>query len=78
MGKSKQYRFPKSSLMADGMKHLYRQTPPNYSNSLEDDDREEYSACIKSDMFSPTDYLGSYTGVPADDTDIPIQDADDL
>jgi hypothetical protein len=27
---------------------------------------------------SPTDVLGSYTGVPADPYDIPVQDADDL
>lgn len=27
---------------------------------------------------NPTDVLGSYTGVPWDETDEPVQDADDL
>lgn len=27
---------------------------------------------------SPTDPLGSYTGVPSDPSDQPVQDADDL
>lgn len=30
------------------------------------------------DMSSDTDYFGSYTGVPKDERDSPLQDADDL
>ncbi len=30
------------------------------------------------DMASPADPLGSYTGAPADPTEKPTQDADDL
>ncbi len=75
MGKQKNYRFPKSVLESNGMKHLYRQTPPNYDyNDSEDDSAPQNRA----DMPSPTDYWGSYTGVPMDDTDMPVQDADDL
>ena len=39
---------------------------------------------IESDKFMrknediPTDVLGSYTGVPEDRNDMPVQDADDL
>lgn len=30
------------------------------------------------DLTSDTDYFGSYTGVPKDERDYPLQDADDL
>jgi len=32
----------------------------------------------KHDRLIPTDTLGSYTGVPEDEEDMPDQDADDL
>ena len=73
MGKRKNYRVPKSIQESNGMVHLYRQTPPNYDYSEDDSTFEN-----KVEMSSSTDYWGSYTGVPMDDTDRPIQDADDL
>ncbi len=76
MGKRKEYRFPKSILESNGMKHLYRQTPPNYDYN--DNEDFESAHLNQADMPSPTDYWGSYTGVPMDGTDRPIQDADDL
>ena len=33
---------------------------------------------IAQDQFSKTDPLGSWTGVPADPAERPVQDADDL
>ncbi len=75
MGKRQNYRVPKSVLESNGMVHLYRQTPPNYDYN----DNEDFSSLEnKAEMPSPTDYWGSYTGVPMDGSERPIQDADDL
>ncbi len=41
--------------------------PTNYVVDIFGDDRS-----------SDTDYYGSYTGVPKDENDYPLQDADDL
>lgn len=40
--------------------------------------REPYTPAAAREMGSAADTLGSYTGVPADPNDVPVQDADDL
>lgn len=40
--------------------------------------QEPYTPAAVREMRSRADALGSYTGIPADPNDCPVQDADDL
>ncbi len=81
MGKRRNSRFPQSINGANGFfypnRYMHPITDPNsfngtrYFNANPGYDNG-------SDMYSPTDTWGSYTGVPADGSERPIQDADDL
>ncbi len=73
MGKRKKYRFPQGINEIDRYYFPHRNPnpqlfPTNYVNDL----------FGSREMLSESDVLGSYTGVPTDGYDRPIQDADDL
>ncbi len=73
MGKRKNYRFPQGINTVDRYQFPHRrrspdQSPTNYVVDLFGAD----------EMRSHTDILGSYTGVPMDGREQPIQDVDDL
>ena len=42
------------------------------------DNKKQKTAEIAKEQQSPNDPLGSWTGVPADPFETPVQDADDL
>ena len=75
MGKRKKYRFPKGINDAD----RYYYPHPSANGSA-------FPTNLVTDIFGlnnmrpemSTDVLGSYTGVPLDNSKRPIQDADDL
>lgn len=81
MGKRRKYRFPHGINGVDRFffpnRHTHPITDPNAMNGS---GYFDYSADLGfgSDMYSPTDTLGSYTGFPTDGSEQPIQDADDL
>lgn len=54
----------------------YRFTPPEMNGSRYMDISSEIPG--KDILYSDTDPSGSYTGVPRDDNEVPVQDADDL
>lgn len=73
MGKQHNYRFPRSINQNERFFCPDRQKqnanyPTNYVTDV----------FGLNDMVSDKDVLGSYTGVPTDDLDMPVQDADDL
>lgn len=77
MGRKQKYRFPNGINGVDRFYHPRRSTPPAiFRNGLNytDISAEISRPC---DMFSDTDTIGMYTGVPKDGGE-PIQDADDL
>ena len=73
MGKQKHNRFPHSNVQKD---RLYNSRRPNQNGNSP----TNYVTDIfeLTDMFSEADILGSYTGLPTDGRERPIQDADDL
>ena len=81
MGKERRQRFPQS---VNGIDRLF--FPNRYmhpiTNTNDINGTRYFNAKTGyddgSDMYSPTDILGSYTGIPKDSMDRPIQDADDL
>lgn len=73
MGKRKNHRFPQGINETDRLYFPSRSKqngnyPTNYVTDI----------FGLNDMVSETDVLGSYTGVPTDGREQPIQDADDL
>lgn len=54
----------------------YRSTPPELNGSRYLDINSDIAS--QDLLLSDTDPNGSYTGVPRDDNEVPVQDADDL
>ncbi len=81
MGKGRHNRFPQSVKGINSLFYPNRHMHP-ITNTNDINGTRYFNAKSGyddgSDMYSPTDILGSYTGIPADGTDRPIQDADDL
>ena len=73
MGKRKNNRFPQSITKTD---RLYN---PNRLNQTHNYPTNYVTDMFElNDMASDADVLGSYTGLPTDGREQPIQDADDL
>ncbi|HAN21957.1 MAG: hypothetical protein A2Y15_05730 [Clostridiales bacterium GWF2_36_10] len=77
MGKRRRrYNFMSGLNGVDRFYFPYRFTPPELGGSRYLNISPE---SIGDDLlFSDTDPNGSYTGVPRDDNEVPVQDADDL
>ncbi len=87
MGKQRNYRFPQGINGTDRFYYPHRHANQgNFPNIIFNGNTANGSRYFDisegfeygSDMFSNTDVWGSYTGIPTDETDRPIQDADDL
>ncbi len=86
MGKRKNYRLPQGINGVDRFyfphRHATQGIFPNITFNGDVNGTRYFDISegfeLGSEMYSPTDPFGSYTGVPMDETDRPIQDADDL
>ena len=77
MGKQRRYRFPKDINAID--RHFYPHRPmPSGIFGGTHPTNKVVDLFGYDNMISDTDPYGSYTGVPKDVDDKPIQDADDL
>ncbi|PKM61386.1 MAG: hypothetical protein CVU97_07230 [Firmicutes bacterium HGW-Firmicutes-21] len=77
MGKRRRrYKFTNGLNGVDRYYYPFRFTPPELDGSRYLNINPDF---IGQDiMYSDTDPNGSYTGVPRDDNEVPVQDADDL
>ena len=76
MSSRKKQRFFQGINQTDRYIHPRRQSERNIFNS--DNPTNYVIDLFGNDLTSDTDYFGSYTGVPKDERDSPLQDADDL
>ena len=76
MGKQRRFRFPQG---INGVDRYFYPRRQSSTDSFSTNSPTNYVMDILgNDMTSDTDVLGSYTGVPKDGNEQPIQDADDL
>jgi hypothetical protein len=71
----RRFKFSNGLNGVDRFYYPYRFTPPELDGSRYLNISPEISG---QDFSSDTDPNGSYTGVPKDDSEVPVQDADDL